>query len=171
MTTINDYIKKRIKDIADINVNKDTRQREIVEYRALYCFLVRKYTNQSLPQIAKTLKRNHATIIHSLKCFEMYERYNEKLRNARTVIEDELVNKTEFTISSKTLSQELLSLNYELREEIKRLKKLEKYLNTPTFISNLIDNYENLNNFERVQVKESIESITSRYQVEDCSSS
>jgi glutamate mutase epsilon subunit len=55
-------------------------------------------------------------------------------------------------------------------EEIKRLKKLEKYLNTPTFISNLIDNYENLNNFERVQVKESIESITSRYKIEDCSS-
>lgn len=168
MNTINDYIKRRIKDITNINISKRTRKREIVEYRALYCFLVRKYSNQSLPEIGDSIGKNHATVIHALKNYEMYERYNEKVRMTRSKIEDELVSQTEFTISSKTLSQELLSLNYELREELNKYKKLEKYLNAPDFLINLLDNYNNYNNFERAEIKEKLESIASRYQVENC---
>ena len=169
MNTINDYIKRRIKDITNINIGKRTRKREIVEYRALYCFLVRKYSNQSLNEIGDSIKKNHATVIHSLKNYEMYERYNDKIRVVRSILEDELVNQTEFTISSKTLSQELLSLNYELREELNKYKRLEKYLNAPDFLINLLDNYNTYNNFERTEIKEKLDTIASRYQVENCS--
>lgn len=169
MNTINDYIKKRIKDISNINISKVSRQREIVEYRALYCFLLRKYSNQSLTEIGKSISKNHATVIHALKNYEIYERYNEKVRITRSKIEDELVNQTDFAISSKTLSQELLSLNYELREELNKYKKLEKYLNAPDFLINLLDNYNNYNNFERAEIKEKLDTIASRYQVENCS--
>ena len=99
----------------------------------------------------------------------MYERYNDKVRVVRSILEDELVNQTEFTISSKTLSQELLSLNYELREELNKYKRLEKYLNAPDFLINLLDNYNTYNNFERTEIKEKLDTIASRYQVENCS--
>lgn len=75
-----DYIQRE----SGINVFKNTRQREYVEYRALYNYILYKMRGLSLAQVAQTYidngkSYNHATVIHSLKMFDVYKRYNHRL--------------------------------------------------------------------------------------------
>lgn len=75
-----DYIQRE----SGIDVFKNTRQREYVEYRALYNYILYKMRGLSLAQVAQTYidngkSYNHATVIHSLKMFDVYKRYNHRL--------------------------------------------------------------------------------------------
>lgn len=73
-----------IKTATGIDVFKNTRQREYVEYRALYNYILYKIKGLSLIQIVRIYQENgkpynHATVLHSLKMFDIYKTYNHKL--------------------------------------------------------------------------------------------
>jgi len=75
-----EYIKKA----TGIDIFKKTRQREYVEYRALYNYILYKIKGLSLMQIVRIYQDNgkpynHATVLHSLKMFDIYKTYNHKL--------------------------------------------------------------------------------------------
>lgn len=73
-------IKKVIEERTNINLDMDTRKREFVYARALYYKLCRDLTKCNLQQIAKTVNKNHATVLHGItNIFPMLKDYNDPL--------------------------------------------------------------------------------------------
>lgn len=78
------YIASLIYQSTGIDVFKNTRKREYVEFRALYNYILHKIMNKSLTWIRDNYIENgknydHATVIHSLNMFDVYSKYNEKI--------------------------------------------------------------------------------------------
>ena len=63
------YIKKEINKYFNIKIENETRQREYVEARMIYYWICYYFTNMNLTQIARTLGKNNATILHSIRNF------------------------------------------------------------------------------------------------------
>ena len=84
-------ITQRLKDIIKQETNTDidirTRKREVIELRSLYCNVLKQLKpNKTLQAIGDTLELNHATVIHALKNYKMYEEYNPELKKFRTTV-------------------------------------------------------------------------------------
>ena len=84
-------ITERLKEIilTETNTNIDirTRKRETIELRSLYCNVLKQLKpNKTLQAIGDTLELNHATVIHALKNYKMYEEYNPELKKFKTTI-------------------------------------------------------------------------------------
>lgn len=77
------YTEERLKDIVnqvfDVDVMGKTRKREVVEARMVYSRILRDSEYMTLSKIAKSLNKNHATIIHYNKNFEYFIKPDEKL--------------------------------------------------------------------------------------------
>ena len=125
-TKIKELILKELR----VDITEQSRKREIIEARALYFYLVRKiYTKRSLQSIAADFDMNHATVVHALKNFPMYENYNTKI------------------LDCKNLILHLLEVEQEMTEEDKFKKKLhdmEQELNKPRYEYKIIENLNNL---------------------------
>jgi len=76
---IEQRVRKEIQKISGIDPFIRTRKREVVESRALYIHLLYKYYKKRPYHIAKVIGLNHATILHSLKNFDIYVSYNREL--------------------------------------------------------------------------------------------
>ena len=77
-------IAKRINKLSDVNVFENSRSSKVVEVRSLLNKILYDFKNMTLAQIRDFYRNtgkpmNHATILHSLKSFNMYRRYNPKL--------------------------------------------------------------------------------------------
>ena len=115
-----------VKEVSGLNIFDNTRRRDYVEMRALVCYVLRKKLRIGLTNIAlyfqsegKTM--HHATVIHLVKMYPMYKRYNSRLAS----IEDsfEQLNNLEFNQDSYIRNQ-YLSYNYDkLQEKYKNLKE------------------------------------------------
>lgn len=127
-TKIKELILKELR----IDITEQSRKREIIEARALYFYLVRKiYTKRSLQSIAADFNMNHATVVHALKNFTVYENYNTKILDCKNLILHLLGGEVE----------------QEMTEEEKFKKKLhdlEQQLNQPRYEYKIIENLNNL---------------------------
>ena len=143
-TKIKELILKELR----VDISEQSRKREIIEARALYFYLVRKiYTKRSLQSIAADFDMNHATVVHALKNFPMYENYNTKLFDCKNLILHLLGGEVE----------------QEMTEEDKFKKKLhdlEQELNKPRYEYKIIENLNNL--LEATKGTEQHELITLR---------
>jgi chromosomal replication initiation ATPase DnaA len=88
-------ITERLKEIilkeTDIDVSKNSRKHNIIEARALYFYLVKHFKpKMTLQEIAESVNKNHATVIHSLNNYEMYEKFNRDLRSLRNIIVNQM---------------------------------------------------------------------------------
>lgn len=141
-------IKELILKELRIDISEQSRKREIIEARALYFYLVRKiYTKRSLQSIAADFDMNHATVVHALKNFPMYENYNTKILDCKNLILHLLGGEVE----------------QEMTEEDKFKKKLhdlEQELNKPRYKYKIIENLNNL--LEATKGTEQHELITLR---------
>ena len=77
-------IAKRINRLSDVNVFENSRSSKVVEVRSLLNKILYDFKNMTLAQIRdfyinKGKHMDHATVLHSLKNFNMYRRYNPKL--------------------------------------------------------------------------------------------
>ena len=95
----------KIKEIVEIETDADlklkSRQREIVYARSIYYKLCKTHTRATLSSIGKSVKKDHATVLHGLRLFDDvitkyedaqdYKRIHSKLdrmfRNKSTSIE------------------------------------------------------------------------------------
>ena len=73
-----------IREITGVDVFKNTRKTEYVEYRSLYNYILWKVMKKSLTWIRDNYKENgknydHATVIHSIKMFDIYKKYNKNI--------------------------------------------------------------------------------------------
>jgi hypothetical protein len=143
-------ITQRLKEIIKQETNTDidirTRKREVIELRSLYCNVLKQLKpNKTLQAIGDTLELNHATVIHALKNYKMYEEYNPELKKFRTTIlsyftignEEELKELTEI----EKVKQQLYKLTFE-NDKLK--KELQEQINRPRYEYQIIDNLNNL---------------------------
>jgi hypothetical protein len=103
-------IAKQINEIASVNVFANTRKKEVVEARSLLGFILKNYEKMTLYQIRDFYikngkKMNHATIIHSIKNFEVFKNYEPQLIDWLNII-----------------SKNTISFNYERKKELIKLK-------------------------------------------------
>lgn len=74
----------RINKLADLDIFDNTRKREYIEARSLFCLIAYKYCFKNYSQIAKFLIANgkssdHSTILHSIRNYDLYKIYNKNL--------------------------------------------------------------------------------------------
>ena len=120
---ITDRLKEIIRQETNTNIDVRTRKRETIELRALYCNVLKELKpNKTLQAIGDTLELNHATVIHALKNYKMYEEYNPELKKFRTTI------LSYFTIDNEAELKELSEIDkvkqqlYKLTFENDKLK-------------------------------------------------
>ena len=114
-----------VKEVSGLDIFDNTRRRDYVEMRALVCYVLRKKLRIGLTNIAlyfqsegKTM--HHATVIHLVKMYPMYKRYNSRLASIEESFEQ--LNNLEFNQDSYIRNQ-YLSYNYDkLQEKYKDLK-------------------------------------------------
>lgn len=141
-------IKELILRELKVDITETCRKREIIEGRALYFYLVRKlYKKRSLQSIASDFEMNHATVVHALKNFQVYETYNPKILDCKNLILKLLGGEVEQELSQEDIFK-------------KKLHDLEKQLNAPRYEYKIIENLNNL--LEATKGTEQHELITLR---------
>jgi len=85
-------VKDIIEDYYDFKLDSATRQRKYVEARAIYYYILRNKFHYSLSAIAKTLNKNHATVLHFTKQFDSWLMYDIVFRTDYLQIENRLNN-------------------------------------------------------------------------------
>ena len=63
-------IKEAVEVITQQQLNRESRERELVYARAIYFKVAKKYTKHSLKKIGAIVNRHHASVIHGLNLFE-----------------------------------------------------------------------------------------------------
>jgi hypothetical protein len=141
---ITERLKQIILQETNTDINIKTRKRQSVELRSLYCNVLKELKpKKTLQAIGDTIELNHATVIHSLKNYKMYEEYNPELKRfKRTVL-------SYFTIDEKELKE--LNQIEQAEREINKLRCENTELITELIKQKKIKNYdfniiENLNN-------------------------
>ena len=142
---ITQRLKEIIKQETNTNIDIRTRNRQTVEMRSLYCNILKQLKpNKTLQAIGDTLELNHATVIHALKNYKMYEEYNPELKKFKQTIlsyftmdETELKELTDIEKAKHEIHKLTLE-NYNLKKELK------EQIETPRYEYKIIDELNNL---------------------------
>ena len=142
---ITQRLKEIIKQETNTNIDIRTRNRQTVEMRSLYCNVLKELKpNKTLQSIGDTLELNHATVIHALKNYKMYEEYNPELKKFKQTIlsyftmdETELKELTDIEKAKHEIHKLTLE-NYNLKRELK------EQIETPRYEYKIIDELNNL---------------------------
>ena len=117
-------IAEHIIDISGIDVFDNTRKREHIEMRSLLTFMLRHHCNMKFTEIrdfyeSKGKSYDHATALHSLKCFETHRRYNPKLDKYFDIVLLRIRNKSK-------LRRALINhiVDYTKSKDLKKLLKI-----------------------------------------------
>ena len=102
----------------------ETRKRNVIEHRALLCYLLRNNLKMTFDGIAKFMIENgksydHSTAIHAVNMYPTYRKYNKKLYELENLFV--VYDKVEYEeISSMQL---IMKRNKELEELLRDLKE------------------------------------------------
>jgi len=142
---ITERLKEIIKQETNTDIDIRTRKREVIELRSLYCNVLKQLKpNKTLQAIGDTLELNHATVIHALKNYKMYEEYNPELKRFKASV------LSYFTMDETELKE--LSDIEKVKHEIHKLtlenfnlkKELKEQIDRPKYEYQIIDNLNNL---------------------------
>jgi DNA gyrase/topoisomerase IV subunit A len=143
---ITQRLKEVIKAETNIDVNQNCRLREVVEARAMYCYLL-KYLQPSstLQFIGNTVNRNHSAIIHLLKTYPIIEKQNQELRNTRLKVlsyfeSDEIVTEADL------LRKQINDLHFEILRLKEELSKPQFSNTTINKLNELMTKYDGTDN-------------------------
>jgi len=86
MTILQQKLVDQVKSVTGLDPMRNTRRREYVEARALLIFLLKNVAKMYLSEITRFFVANgksmhHATVMHSLKNFDIYMQYGNKFRD------------------------------------------------------------------------------------------
>ncbi len=123
---IEDNIKDKINETLGIDIFRNTRKREYVDGRALFYFILREHFRYSFTKIGKLcgrygVKKDHATVLHSLRDFEIRLKYNPEFND----IINDLIEHGERQVNLQYAKDNLNKLNE--KELAKLVKSLTKY--------------------------------------------
>ena len=76
---------KRLNRLSNLNIYENSRKREYIEARSVFCVIAYKYYDYTYAQIAGYLRSkgktsDHATVLHSLRSFDIYSKYSTHLQ-------------------------------------------------------------------------------------------
>lgn len=164
-TQITLQLKKVIQEITGIDINEVTRKRETIEARAIYYKVLKQIDKKkSLKSIGASVGKDHATVLHSLKNYDMFEQFNPTLKLFRKQIMQRLNYATPdiLDMSKDELIQSLQIDVMKLSGEIENLQETITNLQKPR------NNYKIVNNIEALLIetegKEQQEIILERLQ-------
>jgi hypothetical protein len=142
-TQITTELKRVIKEVTGIDVNKTSRKREVVEARAMYYKILKQIDKKkSLASIAQSVGKNHATVIHSLNSYDSFEQFNPTLRLFKKEVLSKLNLKSELIDNHKSdviqnLKVEIINLNQEIENLQETITKLQKPINNYNIVNNI----------------------------------
>jgi len=87
-----ELIKNLVESEFELKLKRRTRKREYIEARAMYYMLLRNKSKMNVSAIAKTLDKNHATILHALKNLHNWMTYDTNIKSIYDSLEEK-VNK------------------------------------------------------------------------------
>jgi hypothetical protein len=164
-TQITLQLKKAIQEITGVDINEVTRKRETIEARAIYYKVLKQIDKKkSLKSIGASVGKDHATVLHSLKNYDMFEQFNPTLKLFRKQIMQRLNYATPdiLDITKDELIQSLQIDVMKLSSEIENLQETITNLQKPR------NNYKIVNNIETLLLetegKEQQEIIIERLQ-------
>ena len=147
-TQITLQLKGLIKEITGVDINQVSRKREIIEARAIYYKVLKQIDKKkSLQSIANTVGKNHATVLHSLNNYDMFEQFNPTLKLFRKQILQKLNHKDFESILEMTKDETITDLHIQAlkqSEEIENLQETINKLKAPRNNYNIITNIETL---------------------------
>lgn len=143
MLNTKEQIANEIIILSKINIFDNTRKREYVEARALLCYILRKHKNMTYREITEFFYENnksinHASIIHYIKNFESYIKFNSKLNQMLNVVVMKMDNtdyksrrdfiKLKADVLNKASVDSVLELihklhNKEIKQKVKRYEE------------------------------------------------
>ena len=127
-----EMIKEIVEDFYKLKIDLKTRQRRYVEARAIYYKLLRDNSRMSLEAIGKTMNRDHATALHSLKNIKDWLEYDEQLRQDYETLNKrvEHASKLNSDFFTEAVSIEgFYEIEYKkLEEEYKKLEEKHNYI-------------------------------------------
>ena len=134
---LRDLIKSLLK--VDVKLSR-TRKREVVNARMIYSYILRN-CGWGYSAIGRSVVKDHATIMHYVRCFENYMKSDSELRNSYNLIlsefnsrdqsvvfltEDELKKELiQLRNENKKLSLKIIDLNKELKSRVEKDDRLE----------------------------------------------
>lgn len=117
------YTEDRLKDIVnqifEVDVMAKTRKREVVEARMVYSRILSDSNLMTLSRIAKSLNKNHATILHYNKNFKYFIKPDERLWEMYLMCA-RIYNETDH-IANELDVKECRNLIFSLENQIKKL--------------------------------------------------
>ena len=134
------HIATVVNDVTGCNILTKTRVRSVVEARAIYYYLCRKYTNYTTAEIGETVGKDHSTVLHGLKSIEDWMRFDPnfnkeldlcdlKIKYIYQVLQDEELTVEEALSNLFTLEEEnkkLLQTNIELLSLIEKMEENQR---------------------------------------------
>lgn len=119
---VQNEIAEKVIELSGINIFERSRKREIVEMRSLFFYILRNKLDMGLTEISRYFEDsassiNHATVIWSLKNYDVYKTTNKKIQE----IEKMIVLKTSMNIKGINRESYLELKCKELEAEIERL--------------------------------------------------
>jgi hypothetical protein len=146
-TQITLQLKKAIQEITGVDINEVTRKRETIEARAIYYKVLKQIDKKkSLKSIGASVGKDHATVLHSLKNYDMFEQFNPTLKLFRKQILQRL-NYATPDILDMTKDELIQSLQIDimkLNEEIANLQETITNLQKPRNNYNIVNNIQEL---------------------------
>jgi hypothetical protein len=146
-TQITLELKKAIQEITGVDINEVTRKRETIEARAIYYKVLKQIDkNKTLKAIGASVGKDHATVLHSLKNYDMFEQFNPTLKLFRKQILQRL-NYATPDILDMTKDEYIQSLQVDvmkLNDEIANLQETITNLQKPRNNYNIVNNIQEL---------------------------
>jgi len=146
-TQITLQLKKAIQEITGVDINEVTRRRETIEARAIYYKVLKQIDkNKTLKAIGASVGKDHATVLHSLKNYDMFEQFNPTLKLFRKQILQRL-NYATPDILDMTKDEYIQSLQVDvmkLNDEIANLQETITNLQKPRNNYNIVNNIQEL---------------------------
>ena len=147
-TQITLQLKKAIQEITGVDINEVTRKREIIEARAIYYKILKQIDKKkSLQSIGASVGKDHATVLHSLNNYDMFEQFNPTLKLFRKQILQRLNYASPEHILDMTKDELIQSLQIDvmkLSSEIENLQETITNLQKPRNNYNIINNIQQL---------------------------
>jgi hypothetical protein len=109
-------IKTLVEQEYGYSVDDKTRKRQVVEARAMFYYILKNFSNLTLAAIARTVNKNHATVLHGLRNFEVWREQNKYLEFAfkNIVYKLDALDEIENYVDVMELRRELLKAKMDL---------------------------------------------------------
>jgi hypothetical protein len=147
-TQITLQLKKVIQEITGLDINEVSRKREIIEARAVYYKILKQIDKKkSLKSIGASVGKDHATVLHSLNNYDMFEQFNPTLKLFRKQILQRLNYASPEQILDMSKDELINSLQIDimkLTDEIANLQETITNLQKPRNKYKIVNNIETL---------------------------